>query len=312
MVGTGSIVIMIVSAGTFALLPVYPALALQYTLAVAGSVVSWFAMLRLPDGPKPHPSSLASILGAIPRLILAPSDFRRYLGLSLACWIVTVPIPTFITYHLVSEERISSGWIMTLEILRYSGMVLAAQIIQRRIDGVGARPYMLASLCLYMIVAVYWIIRLNGYLTSAIGLIASSIIIGIAGTLWAVGNAKYLPKVAHSQDHTLMLAVYGSGTALVGGLATMAWGSWMRPADGHGGLDHHWFEGLFACLFAGAAVISWFLARKPEPDADTAEPLMIINTVLRPWRAAVYLINLTGPLPGADPLKNAPGPENAQ
>ena len=312
MIGTGSILIMIFSASAFALLPAFPALALQFAFAVAGSVWSWFAMLKLPDSVRPHPSSLASIFGSIPRLVFAASDFRRYLGLSLAWWIVTSPINSFIAYHLVAEEHVSSGWLMTLEILRYSGMVIAAQLIQRRIDGVGARPYMLTSLVLFAAVAVYWIVRLNGHLAGPAGLAASYLVLGLAGTTWSVGNAKYLPKVAHAQDHTLMLAIYGSATALAGGLATLGWGSWMHPADGHVGLDNHWFQALFGCLLVGSALISFGLARRPEPDADAAEPLMIINTVLRPWRAAAYLINLTEPLPNTGSTKGAPAADNSK
>jgi hypothetical protein len=297
MVGTASILIMIVSAATFTVLPIFPALALQYVFAVSGSVWSWFALLKLPDSTKPHPSSLAVILGAVPRLVFVRSDFSRYFGLSLGYWIITAPINTFITYHLVAEVQISSGWIMTLEILRYVGMVFAAQWIHRRIDGVGARPYMLISLVLYMSVAVYWLVRLNGHLDNAAGLIGSYLLLGIAATTWAVGNSKYLPKIAQSRAHAILFAVYGSGTALSGGLATLAWGAWMHPGGARTGLDHYGFLALFACLLVGAGLISLLLTRKPEPDADPAEPLMLINTVLRPWRAAAYLINLTEPLP---------------
>jgi hypothetical protein len=35
---------------------------------------------------------------------------------------VTSPISTFIAYQLVAGEKMSSGWIMALEILRYSGI----------------------------------------------------------------------------------------------------------------------------------------------------------------------------------------------
>jgi hypothetical protein len=146
-------------------------------------------------------------------------------------------------------------------------------------------------------VAAFWIIRLNGYMTGAAGLTVSYIMAGLAVTAWGVVNAEYQPKVAQSQDYTLMLALDGSATALAGGLATVGWGSWMLPADGLAGLETFWFQALFGCLLAGAVVISWVLARKPEPDTDTAEPLMLINTVLRPWRAAAYLINLAEPLP---------------
>jgi len=197
---------------------------------------------------------------------------------------------------------------MVLEIVRYVGMVMAAHVIGRRIDQVGARPYMLASLALYMGLAGYWLVRLQGVWDGHAGLVATYIVLGLAGTCWAVGNANYLPKVASSQDQTLMLALHGASTALVGGLSTLGWGWLLRPAAGQVGIEHTGFMVLFGCVLVGAAWVSCWLARRPEPEADAAEPLMVVNTVLRPWRAAIYLINLADAVPRVTVAEIKPAP----
>lgn len=301
MAGVASVLILAVSAGSFALMPIYAALALQFGFALAGSVWSWLALRKLPEGPTPQPTDLAFVFRSTPRLLFTPSSFRRYLSLSLGCAIFTAPIAPFVAYYLKSEQGFPASWIMVLEILRYIGMVGAAHLISRRIELVGARPYMLAALALYLVLGAYWLVRLQGFLDGGVGLVFTYGVLGMAATCWGVGNANYLPKVAFSQgashDHTLILALHGAFTALAGGLATLGWGWLLRPADGRVGLDHAGFTVLFVCVLAGAAWVSYRLARRPEPEADAAEPLMVINTVLRPWRAAAYLINLTEPLP---------------
>jgi hypothetical protein len=310
MLGSASVLILVISAASFAALPVYGALALQFGAALAGSFLSWLALRKLPDGPRPALSSLRSVLWATPRLLFAPTEFRRYLGISLVYWIVSVPMATFVPYYLKSNALLSPGWVMTLEIIRYFGMMMAAQLIQRKIDVVGARPYLLASLALSLLLAVYWLVRLHGGFQNPFALVAAYVVLGVAGTAWTVGNAKYLPKVSAGEESTLMIAIHGAATALAGGLATVAWGRLLQSPDGTSGISLIRFEALFAVLLVGSAFASYRLAAKPEPDADPGEPLMIVNTVLRPWRAALYLVSLTTPAPATELVPEKPRREH--
>jgi hypothetical protein len=299
LIGVASVGVLVLCTATYAGLPAYPALMVQYAAAMAGSVVSWLALRRLPSGPPPPPASLRSVMGGTPRLFLVPSDFRRYLLISLVYWAVSSPVPVFVAYYLKAQAGYAASWVMALELVRYIGMVLAARFIGHKIDRAGARPYLLAALVLYVGVAAFWLLRLHGHLDSGAGIAAAYLAYGLANTAWTVGNSHYLPKVSSGPAHTLMLAVYGSATALVGGVATLAWGWVLRASGGAAGIDRGGFEALFGSLLLGAGLTSWLLSRRPEPGADAAEPLIVHNTLLRPWQAAAYLATLGETVPPA-------------
>lgn len=303
--GVSSVLTLLVCAALFAVLPVYAALGVQYGIALAGSIWSYYALRRLPDGPAPEPISLAVVFRSLPGIIFVRSEYRRYLLLSLLCFATTSPIPPFLAYYLKTEGHLEPGWIMALEVVRYGGVIVAAVFIRRRIDGLGARPFMLLSLGLYFGLSAYWLVFVRTGLGGSVGLIAAYIAIGIGGTTWSVGNLTYLPKLIPPERRTLMISVYGALTALVAGLATIGWGWVLRPGGAAVGLDLWRFQVFFAVAMAGVAFISFRLGRRPEPNAEPAEPLMVVNAFLRPARAVSYLINLVEPPapPARPPVK---------
>jgi MFS family permease len=293
--GVSSVLTLVVCAGLFAVLPVYAALGFQYGIALAGSAWSYYALRRLPDGPPPEPLSLRVVLKAVPKIVTAPSEFRRYLYLSLACFAATSPIPPFVTYYLKTARDLAPGWIMAMEVLRYGGVILAALIIRRRIDTVGARPFMLISLGLYLALSLYWVFEVHYNFGGPFGLVTAYVVLGLGGTSWTVGNLTYLPKIVPAEQHTLMISVYGALTALVAGLSTLGWGWVLRPGGALAGVSPVRFQLFFALSVVVTAILSYLLARRPEPDAEPADPLMVVNAVLRPGRAMSYLINLVEP-----------------
>ena len=52
------------------------------------------------------------------------------------------------------------------------------------------------------------------------------------------------------------------------------------------------FQVFFLVVLASAVVLSSRLAKMPEDKAAPADPLVIGNAVLRPFRALTYLVNL--------------------
>ena len=296
--GFSSVLTLIVCASLFALLPVYVALGLQYGIALGGSAGSYWALRKLPDGPKPEPLSLRTVFKTVPRLLITPSDFRRYLFLCLACFALTTPIPAFTAYYLKSVRHIAPGWIMALEVVRYLGVIGAAVVIRRRIDGIGARPFMLASLGMYLCVSIYWVCYVRYGVGGLPGLVGAYLVLGLGGTCWGVGSLSYLPKLIPTAERTLMITVHGALTALTGGLFTLAWGWVLRSSTGTG-VNPVRFQLFFALAAVGTGILSHLLAKRPEPEAEPADPLLALNVLLRPFRAASYLINLVEP--PADP-----------
>lgn len=283
-------------AGLFALLPVYSALLLQYLLALAGSTVSQLALNKLPDADRPASIRLGTVIRDTPRHLLTPSPFRHYVWLAVLFAVLTTPIPPFVAYYLKVGPRISSGQIMLFEVLRYAGVMTAAWVIRRRIDATGAKPFFLLALGLYILVGIYWWLFLESGLGGVGGLYAVYFLTGLAAATWTISNLSYLPKVVADADRTLVVSIHGAVTAFIGGLSPIAWGLLLKENDAPaGGFDANVFQWFFVCVIVGAVVLSSLIARLHEDKGHPVDPIMIGNAILRPFRAASYLINLVEP-----------------
>ena len=219
-----SIGTLLVCAGLFALLPVYWALLAQYLIALAGSTVSYFSLKRMPDADRPVSISLRTVLRDTPRHLLRPSTFRTYAWLAVACAVFATPIPPFAAYFLKTGAGMSTAAIMVLEVGRYSGVMVAAWLVRRRIDETGAKPFFLLALGIYAVVSLYWWFFLRDGFGGAVGVWLSYFLVGLGAATWAMANLSYLPKTISAEDRTLAVAIHGAVTALIGGMSPVIWG----------------------------------------------------------------------------------------
>lgn len=288
-----SVAMLITSVLLFTWLPVYPALLIQYALSLIGSSWAYRALKRLPDAPAPAALGLRTVMRDTPRHLFRASPFRYYLWLAVCWYVISTPIPPFAAYYLKVVPHFSAGRIMSFEVLRYLGVMIAAGLLRRRIGATGSRPFFLLALALCAVVASYWWAYLRLGLPGMEGISATYFILGFAATCWTVANLSYLPKITPAADRTLMVAVHGGVTACLGGLAPVVWGAFLRSNQPGGPAMHVGaFEAFFVVALATAVVLSPVAARLTEDRAAPAEPLIIGHAMLRPFRAATYLASL--------------------
>lgn len=293
MASIGGVGTLVACVALFAWLPIYSALLVQYGIALVGSVLSYYSLKGLPDAPNPSALSLRSVLRDTPRHMFRPSPFRRYLWLAVWYAVVTTPIPPFVAYYLKAVPALTAGQIMAFEVLRYCGVMVAAIFIRRRIDATGARPFFLVTMGLYVFVGAFWWIFLRGGAQPLIGVYFAYFVLGIAAASWTISNLNYLPKVTEPEERTLAVSVQGAVTACIGGLSPIVWGLFLKTGEGAGaGIDVGMFQVFFVVMIVSVVVLSSLLAKLPEDKGAPAEPLVIGNAVLRPFRAASYLVNL--------------------
>ncbi len=284
---------LLASVALFALLPVYPALLAQYVIALVGSTISYFSLKKLPDAERPSSISLRTVLRDTPKHLFAPSTFRRYVWLAVGCAVLATPIPPFAAYYLKSGPKFTTGQIMMFEVLRYSGVMVAAWVIRRRIDITGARPFFLLALGLYAIVAVYWWFFLKSELGGMTGIFASYFLLGLGAATWAIANLNYLPKIVGAEERTLTVSIHGAVTAFIGGMSPIVWGLFLKNEDGFArSINPEVFQWFFVSVAVGAIVLSTLMARLPEEKGQPVDPILIGNAILRPFRAMTYLVNL--------------------
>ncbi len=291
--GIAGVLTLICCSALFALLPVYTALLVQYGIALLGSTLSYHALKKLPDAPKPTAISLRTVAKDTPRHMFRPSPFRNYLWLAVWFSVLSTPIPPFVAYYLKVGPGLSLGNIMLFEVARYLGVIAAAWALKRRVDATGAKPFLLLGLGLYAIVAVYWWVYLKIDSQAIAGVFAVYFLLGLGTACWTIANLNYLPQVTGESQRTLMVSIHGAVTACIGGMAPIIWG-WFLKGSGGGGpaINVEVFQWFFLSVLVSVVCLSWLVARLPEDKSIAVEPLVIGNAVLRPFRAATYLINL--------------------
>lgn len=298
--GIAGVGTLVACAALFAFLPIYTALLLQYGISAVGSVLSFAALGRLPDVERPTAISLGQVLRATPRHMFTPSPFRHYLWLAAAYAITITSIPPFAAYFLKVDAQMDSGRIMLFEVLRYLGVIAGAWLLRRRIDHTGAKPFFLVSLGLYAGVAVVWLLVLNGLVGHGMVFYALYFVLGLGAVCWNVANLNYLPKVVPASERALFVSIHGAVTACLGGCAPILWGLFLRKTnpDGTQGIDVVVFQVFFVFLLLSVSVLSMLMARLHEDKKTHVDPLIIGNALLRPFRAASYLVNLINPPAG--------------
>jgi hypothetical protein len=292
--GIGGVGALIACAGLFAWLPIYTALLVQYVIALLGSTLSYYSLKRLPDIAPPPAVSLRSVLRDTPRLLFAPSEFRRYLWLAVWYAVITTPIPPFAAYYLKVGGNLTPGRIMQFEVLRYCGVIVGAWLIRRRIDAVGARAWFLVSRGLVAGAAVLWGLYLREFIGGAIVMGGIYFIIGLGAVCWNIANLHYLPKVSPEGERALYISIHGAAIACVGGCTPILWGMVLKSTGpaGASGINVDLLQVFFASVLICACILSVLFARLREDTKTHVDPIIIGNAVLNPFRAASYLVNL--------------------
>ncbi len=292
--GVAGVGTLLTCAGLFALLPIYTALLIQYGIAMFGSYMSFMALKKLPSAPKPPATKLLQLIKDTPKHMFKPSPFRHFLWLAVGYAVLSTPIPPFLAYYLKVGPELGAGQIMGFEVLRFAGVIVAAAFIRRRIDRDGARPFFLLTMVLYVAVGLFWWAYLQGLLSGLAVIYAAYFVLGLAAASWTIANLNYLAQVVEEDNRALMVAVMGAVTACFGGLSPIIWGLVLKTEAGglRASIDVNVFQLFFLFVLAGVVVLSSLLARLTEDKDSPVDSLVIGNAVLRPFRAATYLVSL--------------------
>lgn len=289
--GLSSVGVLVACSMLFAALPAFQAFAAQYGIALFGAVVSWFALRAMPDGRRPVTLGLAEAVRRAPRITVEPGRFRAYLWLS--CWaaVATAAIAPFCAYYLSAELRLEPSDILIFTTLQYAGVVAGSFVARDDIDRSGPRPYFHVALALFGMIAVFWIV----FLATGLGrglLPLVYLLLGMANAVWTSANLSYLPAVTPERDQALHLAVHGALTSFLGGLAPVVWGVLLRGEDGATAMNVPVFLAFFGALLASVlGLVAWL--RRLDISATPGLPRLELGSLLlRPHRAAVYLVHL--------------------
>ena len=236
---------------------------------------------------------LSAVVRATPRHVWGSGTFQKYLWLAVWYCVFSTPIPAFVAYYLKVGPQFSSGLIMVFEIVRYMGVFLTAWMLRGRIDRMGAKPFLLLSLALYVIIGGYWWIFLRTHGGGLTIMMLAYGLLGVGATCWTVANLGYLPKIVSEHERPLMVSIHGAVTSCIGGCAPLIWGWFLKDTNAAGPtINVAVFGWFFVTVAASALVLLVLVARLPEDKSVHVEPLSVGSAIMRPLRAMTYLASL--------------------
>lgn len=273
--------------------PLFQAFVWQYAVALLGALLSWYALARLRDGPRPEAMDLNMVLREGPAICLRPGPYRRFLVLSVAFAVTSAPLPAFAAYYLRVERGLDPSTIIIFTTLQYLGAISGALFTRNIIDRAGPRVFFALALVLYSIVAFAWWSFLRTGTELVMLLLGVYFLHGVAASTWMSANLNYLPRLCTERDRPLRVSVHGATTALLAGLSPILLGRILQADSGGAAINATAFQGYFLFVIAMQLIL---LSNVPRLEAakGESEPIVLIGAIGRPIRSLGFLINLVG------------------
>lgn len=222
----------------------------------------WF-IHRIPDGDTPEERLRSGV--AVPwSAMLRFPPFVRLLGFTTFYMVVIGSLGVFSIEFLVARLKFSESTILLLGGAAFVGALVGLALAGPRLDTTGSKPWLRASLLLFVAVISGWLLlaaKILPSLTWLVGLLNFSG--GLAGAVFGVANTRIIMGSVPVMGRNHFFAVFTVVTSLGLGGAPMAWGAildLLGPLDVvTGGIAIDRYTIYFGVL-AALAVFDWWLA----------------------------------------------------
>lgn len=289
--GISGVVTLLSCSLLFYLLSLFDAFAWQYGIAMAGALLSWYALKKIPDGPAPQPIDLGRVLREAPKLCLKRSRYRHFLWMSVLFAVCSAPIPPFCAYYLRVEASLAPAQIIIFTTLQYIGAIAGSLFIRNVIDRSGPRFFFRIAFILYVAVAFSWWNFLHLETSWVLPLLLVYFVLGMAASGWVSANLNYLPRLTSERERPLRVSVHGAVTAFIGGLSPIFWGLFLRGEGPTPTMNTTAFEVFFAFVLVAQLVLLWNVRYLRAAKSDV-EPIVLAGALGRPIRSLSFLVNL--------------------
>lgn len=295
-IGVSGILTLLLCAASFRFLPAYEAFFAQYLYAIVGTALTLYFLTRFKDPPRPEATSLREIGQLTPQLCLGRSPFRQYLGFMVTHALLGTAFVPLQAYYLKVESGIGSDLILVYTAIQFVGAILGTVLVRNRIDRIGVKPIFRLSLTTGGLISIYWFFLVRGESGLLILLPAAYFLFGLSASLWVTANLKYLPRVCDERKQALHVSVHSSVIGIVGGLAPIFWGLFVKESGNQAGVRADAFSLFFVAFLIIQTVLFLYV---PQLTSQFRERPALQNSsaLLRPFR---YLGNLVNPIPSDD------------
>lgn len=294
--GTAGIGTLLSCSLLFYFLSLHDAFLWQYGLAMTGALLSWYALKKIPDGPRPQTIELGRLLREAPKLCVRRSRYRHFLWMSVLFAVCSAPIAPFCVYYLRVEVELAPAQIILFTIMQYFGAIAGALFIRNIIDKSGPRFFFRVSIVLYLAVAISWWNMLQLEASWVLPLLLVYFVLGMAASSWVSANLNYLPRLTNEKDRPLRVSVHGAVTAFIGGLSPIVWGLFLRGGGEAPAMNTTAFQLFFLFVLTGNLILAWNVRYLRAAKGDS-EPIVLAGALGRPIRSLGTLVNLVGNRP---------------
>ncbi len=260
-------------AGLFAVLTPYPAFRIIYGVALFGSVMAVWNLLRMPPGPRPAPSPIREMAPETLRLCLRPGLFRQFLVLTAVGAVVGASSVSFTIYYLKTEAGISSSAILGLTAMQFAGSILATFAMRRFLDRVQIRRFFQLAAGVMALVYAYWLGVVTGLPGFLHVVLPAFFVVGLVAGLNGAAHATFLPELAPLEKRPIAIAIFEAVSGVLQGVGPMIWGLLLRHAGGEPGVDATRFAVFFALGIALCGVSLVLLRALPDAREGARIPV---------------------------------------
>lgn len=292
--GIAGVATLIACSLLFYLLPLYDAFLWQYALALAGALLAWYALKRIPEGAPPAPIDLKQVAREAPRLCFRRSRYRHFLWLSILFAVCSAPIVPFSVYYLRVEAGLAASEIILFTTFQYLGAIAGSLFVRNIIDRSGPRLFFRIAGILYLVVAVSWWVFLHFEAAWILPLLLVYFTLGMAASAWISANLNYLPRLTNQRDRPIRTSVHGAVTAFIGGLSPVVWGLFLSGEGPTPTMNTRVFEIFFVVVLLSQLFLLWQVRYLRAAKTDV-EPILLAGAFARPIRSLASIIPLTGP-----------------
>ncbi len=288
--GAAGVGTLVLCSALFVLLPNFTAAAWQYGFALLGSLLSIALLTSLPDVARPAATTVPQIIRETPSRCLRPGDFRFYVGFMVAANMVMTAFPPFIAYYLKVSQNWPSDRILLFTALQYVGNVAAAFFVRSQLDRTGVKPFFRLALVGQVVLMVFWIHYVLG--APLIGYLIPVAYFGFGATItaWNAAHLSYLPRVCPEPSRALAISIHSSVVGVLGGLAPILWGLFLKAPGANAGMPPHRFA-LYLAITAGVQIILFILVSRLRSANQDRLPLPVFGQLYRSFRFLGSLIN---------------------
>ncbi|HKJ91083.1 MAG TPA: hypothetical protein VJ960_08130, partial [Oceanipulchritudo sp.] len=165
------------------------------------------------------------------------------------------------------------------------------------IDRTGVKPVFRVALLVGVSISIYWFFLVSGSAFLLQVLPLAYFAFGIQTSQWITAHLKYMPRVCSERRQALHVSVHSAVIGVIGGLAPIFWGFFVKVPGTNPGVRSEAFAIYFLFLL-GAQLILFFYIPRLTSSHRNRPSLHSGGTLLRPFR---YVGNLVNAIPARTP-----------